>query len=132
GHIIVVGMNTLGRRLVHAFTERGEQVIAIDTDPSKLAGLSAELVVGTADHPGVLAEANFNSAKLIVSTLQIEDANNLLAFRAHEAGVPSSIHAFDPSLIDELQMLGADHLMVSKHDGIRQVAAALRDAGVID
>jgi hypothetical protein len=46
--------------------------------------------------------------------------------------VPASIHAFDPSLTDELKLLGAEHLMVSKHDGIRQVAAALRDAGVID
>jgi Kef-type K+ transport system membrane component KefB len=132
GHIIVIGMNTLGRRLVEAFAARGENVIAIDTDPSKLAGLTAETVVGNADHPAVLEEAGLETAKLLVSALQIEEANNLLAYRAHEAGVPSSIHAFDPSLIDDLERIGADHLMVSKHDGIRQVVAALQLAGVID
>jgi hypothetical protein len=79
----------------------------------------------------VLEEANLADAKLLVSALQIEDANNLLAWRSREAGVPCSIHAFDPALADELRANGATHLMVSKYDGIRQVAAALRDAGVI-
>jgi Kef-type K+ transport system membrane component KefB len=132
GHVIVVGMNTLGRRLVHGLAERGERVLAIDTDPAKLAGLPAETLTGSADHVGLLQEADLGTAKLLVSTLQIEDANHLLAFRAHEAGVPASIHAFDPSIIEDLRSLGTEHLMVSKHDGIRQVAAALRAAGVID
>jgi Kef-type K+ transport system membrane component KefB len=132
GHVIVVGMNTLGRRLVHALAERGEEVLAIDTDPVKLANLPAETLTGNAEHAGVLEEADLATAKLLVSSLQIEDANNLLAFRAREAGVPASIHAFDPSLVEELKLLGAKHLMISKHDGIRQVAAALRTAGFID
>jgi hypothetical protein len=44
--------------------------------------------------------------------------------------VPASIHAFDPALIGDLEEIGVDHLIVSKHDGIRQVAAELRRAGV--
>jgi hypothetical protein len=42
------------------------------------------------------------------------------------------MHAFDSSVVPELQAIGADYLMVSKHDGIRQVAAELRRLGVID
>jgi hypothetical protein len=42
------------------------------------------------------------------------------------------VHAFEPSLIDELEGIGVDYLMVSKHDGIRQVAAELRSAGLMD
>jgi Kef-type K+ transport system membrane component KefB len=132
GHIIIVGMNTLGRRLASALHERGEVVLAIDTDAAKLAGLDMDTIHGNAEHPSILEEANLAAAKLLVSALQIEDTNNLLAFRAREAGVPASIHAFDPSLVDELRLLGTAHLMVSKHDGIRQVAAALRAAGMID
>jgi hypothetical protein len=81
--------------------------------------------------PGGAGGGRAGPAKLLVSALQIEDANNLLAYRARQAGVPSSIHAFDPALVDELRRNGATHLMVSKYDGIKQVAAALRDAGVI-
>jgi Trk K+ transport system NAD-binding subunit len=46
--------------------------------------------------------------------------------------VPVSIHAFDPSLIDDLREMGADHVIVPKHDGTRELARRLRDAGVLD
>jgi Kef-type K+ transport system membrane component KefB len=133
GHVIVVGMNTLGRLLVDGLVERGERVLAIDTDPEKLYGLPpCALMVANTEYPSALEDANLSKAKLLVSALQIEEANNLLAYQARRAGVPSSIHAFDPVLIRELRENGATHLMVSKHDGIRQVAEALRAAGIIN
>jgi Kef-type K+ transport system membrane component KefB len=130
-HVIVVGMNTLGRRLVQVLLERGEKVLAVDANAANLEGLPCPTVQGSTEHPGVLEHAGLRDARLLVSALQIEDANNLLAWRARQAGVPSSIHAFDPDLIPDLRDNGATHLMVSKHDGIRGVAMALRDAGVM-
>jgi len=132
GHIIVVGMNSLGRRLVTAFADREETVVAIDTDPAKLSGLPGRHVVGSTDYHSVLESAQFSDAKLVVSALQIEDANTLLTYRAKRASVATGMHAFDSSVVPELQAIGADYLMVSKHDGIRQVAAELRRLGVID
>lgn len=131
GHIVVVGMNTLGRRLVEGFMERGELVLAIDTDPAKLHGLPCPTLLGNTDHPAVLEEAGVPRAKLVVSALQIEDANAMLAHRTVRLGVPCSIHAFDPSLVPELEKIGVTHVMVSKYDGIRQVAEALRAHGVM-
>jgi Kef-type K+ transport system membrane component KefB len=131
GHVIVVGMNTLGRKLVDGLRLRGEDVLAIDVDERKLRGLPCATLQGNTDHPAVLDEAGLSEARLLVSALQIEESNNLLAFRARRAGVPSSIHAFDPLLVDELRENGATHLMISKYDGIKHVAAALRDAGVL-
>ena len=141
GHVIVVGMNTLGRRLVRELSRRGETVVAVDVDATKLErvrgelraeGLAAYTQQGNTDHPEVLEDAGLSRARLLVSALQIQDANNLLAYRAREAGVPSAIHAFDARLAHELRAHGATYLMVSKHDGIRQMTAALRAAGVID
>lgn len=131
-HVIVVGMNTLGRRLVTALAARGERVLAVDSDPAKLQGLPADSVLaGSTEYPSVLERANLPRARLLVSALQIEEANNFLAYKAAQAGVPSSIHAFDPTLAGELREHGATHLMVSKYEGIRKVADALRRAGVI-
>jgi Kef-type K+ transport system membrane component KefB len=127
-HIIIVGVNTLGVRLVEAFLERGERVLAIDTDASKLEGLPCDSVQGSTDHEAVLREAGFDRARLVVSTLQIEEANNLLAYRAQRAGVRASLHAFEPALAAELREYGATHVMVSKYDGIRQMLAALRQS----
>jgi Kef-type K+ transport system membrane component KefB len=130
-HIIVVGMNALGRRLVEALYERGEEVVAIDSDPRKLAGLPARTILGSAEYHSVLEEANLTQAKLLISALQIEDTNNLLAYWSREAGVPSSIHAFDRSVIDELREIGVSHLMISKNTGIRRIAGELRRLGVL-
>ncbi len=130
GHVVVIGMNTLGQRLVTGFMERGELVLAVDTDARKLARLGCPTLLGNTDHPAVIEEAGIRRAKLVVSALQIEESNGLLTHRAARYGIPVSIHAFDPSLVPELEALGATHLMVSKYDGIRQIAEALRQEGV--
>jgi Kef-type K+ transport system membrane component KefB len=131
-HVIVVGMNALGRILVRELLARGETVLAIDTDLAKLRGLGAETLHGNVEYEAVLDEANLAGARLLISALQIEDTNNLLAFRAREAGVPASIHAFDRSVVPQLEELGVNHMMVSKHDGLRQIARELRAAGMLD
>ncbi|MEX2583228.1 MAG: cation:proton antiporter [Gemmatimonadota bacterium] len=132
GHVIVVGLNSLGLRLVRELTERGETVLAIDTDPAKLAGIEGPTILGSADHSSVLEDANVKDAKLVVSALQIEDINNLLAYRCRAAGIPVSIHAFDRSVVQELREIGANHLMIPKNHGVRRMLDALRERGLVD
>ncbi len=126
GHVVVVGMNTLGRLLVRRLVEAGEKVLAVDTDPEKLRGLSCEVLLGNVDNRAVLDEADVPTAKLVVSAVQIEDVNSLLTYRCERLGVPVSVHAFDPSLAHELLEIGADHLMISKHDGIAPMMERVR------
>lgn len=131
GHVVVVGMNTLGRRIVRAFVDRGESVVAVDTDRSKLAGLPGRAVVGDASVRDTLEAAGVSRARLVVSALQIEDVNGLLVYRCRRLGVPVAVHAFDPGQVHDLEELGADHLMISKHETVQEMAAALRGAGVL-
>jgi Kef-type K+ transport system membrane component KefB len=131
-HIIVIGMNTLGRHIVRGLRERGATVLAIDTDPAKMTDLDTHVLLGSVDDVAVLEEAGYARARLVVSALQIEDTNNLLTYRCRLAGVPISVHAYDEAVIADLLELGADHVMVSKHDGAREIAVRLRAAGVLD
>jgi Kef-type K+ transport system membrane component KefB len=131
-HVIVVGLNSLGIRITEELIARGERVLVIDTDPAKLAKLPCGTLLGSVDHPSVLEEANLAEAKLVVSALQIEDANNLLAYRCRVAGVPCSIHAFDRSVVDELRQIGANHLMIPKNNGIRRIMRELQARGVLN
>ena len=56
-HIIVVGMNALGREIVKQLTLRSERVLAIDTDPKKLEGLgSADRLIGNVEYQSVVEE----------------------------------------------------------------------------
>jgi len=131
GHVLVVGMNSLGRALVRELCSRGESVLAVDTDPVKLRGLPCRALVGSAEYPSVLEDANLAGAKLLVSALNIEDANILLLERARRAGVPASIHAFHTGIVEELETLGADHLIVGKDESVRRIADELRRVGVL-
>jgi Kef-type K+ transport system membrane component KefB len=130
-HVIVVGMNHMGRRIAEELRERGETVLAIDTDPRKLQGLDSRTLLGNAEYPAVLEEAGLEHARLLVSALQIEATNNLLTYRARDAGVPVAVHAFDQSVLHGLERLGADHLIRSKNLGIRRIAERLREMGVL-
>ena len=57
GHMIVVGMNTLGRELVRRLVAKGENVLAVDTDQGKLEGLPGSQLRGSVDYLSVLEEA---------------------------------------------------------------------------
>jgi Kef-type K+ transport system membrane component KefB len=131
GHVVVVGMNALGRELVQGFVDQGHRVLAIDTDRDKLEGLSCETLHGSTDEPEILREADLHRARLAVSALQIEDSNLLLTHRCVALGVPVSVHAFDPSLVDEFLRMGADHVMVPKLDGIQVMETTLYERGLL-
>ncbi|MBI4538877.1 MAG: cation:proton antiporter [Gemmatimonadetes bacterium] len=130
-HVLVVGMNSLGRMLVHRLLEHGGRVLAIDTDPRKLADLPCATLLGNVEYASVLEEANLAGARLLVSALQIEDTNTLLAYRCRELGVPASIHAFDRSVEGELSEIGVAHLIISKNAAMRRFFAELQRQGVV-
>ncbi len=132
GHVIVVGINALGRRIVQQLVERGEDVLALDVSAHNLSGLPCRTMMGNAEHVSVLEEAGVRDARLLVSTLQIEDTNHLIAYWGRLYGVPTSIHAFDQSIVDDLRDAGADHLIMSKSAGTRRIAGAFRDAGIFE
>ncbi len=131
GHIIVVGMNALGRELAQRLHQRGERVLAVDTDPGKLVDLPCDTMIGDAEAWAVLEEASLDHARLLVSTLHIEPTNDLLAFRCHQAGVPAAIHAVDLNYIHHLLDMDVAHLMVPKVDGVKRQRRHLREAGIL-
>ncbi len=131
GHIIVVGMNALGRAIVKGLVAKGNEVLAVDTDPRKLTGLDCEIEIGNVEYESVVDEIGLRQARLVVSALQIEDANNLLAYRCRLAGVPCAIHAFDVSVVDDLVDLGTDFMIMPSVDGVIEQRQVLEKEGIL-
>ena len=130
-HIIVVGMNALGREIVKQLTVRNERVLAIDTDPKKLEGLGdADILIGNVEYQSVVEEVGLREARLVVSALQIEDTNHLLAYRCRSAKVPCAIHAFDLSVVNDLLDLDTTYLMMPAADGILQQRQLMQQEGI--
>ncbi|MFM1944712.1 MAG: hypothetical protein RI897_3694 [Verrucomicrobiota bacterium] len=131
GHVIVVGVNSLGRRLVRRFLDRGEEVLAIDTDPAKLRGLGCSTLLGNVEFLSVLEEADLGHARLLVSALQIEPTNDLLAYRCRSAGVPCAVLVVDLSLAENLLGMDVDYMIVPKVDGIKSQLKELERRGYL-
>ncbi len=130
-HVIVVGMNAMGREIVKQLVQRGETVLAIDTDPMKLRGLSGAItMIGNVEYHSVVEEIGLRRARIVVSALQIEDANNLLAYRCRAADVPCAIHAFDDSVVEGLLDLNVNYLMMPAIDGAVAERRLIRDEGL--
>ncbi len=131
GHVIVVGMNTLGRKIVHELDRRGESVLAVDTDAAKLQGMPGDQLLGSTEYLDVLLDAGLPDAKLLVSALRIEEANDLLAYRCKQYGIPCSLHAVDLSVIDNLLDLDVSYLMLPKVDGVKLQVRHLKNEGIL-
>lgn len=131
GHIVVVGMNGLGRSLVEALHARGETVLAIDNDPRKLAGLPGVGVIGDVDYLSTLKESGLERAKLAICSLRIEDTNALLVYRCKQMGVPVATHAFDRSIRPAMERLEPDFIIDSKQAGDRRMEEVLASVGII-
>ena len=124
GHVIVVGMNALGREVVKQLSGRGETVLAIDTDPRKLEGLNcAETLIGSVEYESAVEEIGLSRARLVISALQIEDTNHLLAYRCRSVGVPCAIHAFDISVVEDLLDLDTAYMFMPAFDAMREQLA---------
>lgn len=130
-HIVVVGMSPFGRNIVKRLGEQGYRVLAIDTDPVKLHALPCETMIGNVEYASVFEEADVPRSRLVVSALQIEDTNQLLAFRCKEADIPCVIHAFDPSVVDDLLELDVDYLMMPKVEGVMEEREILKKEGLL-
>lgn len=130
-HVIVVGMNTLGRDLVRRLHARGETVLAIDTDPRKLADLPCETCLGNVEYLSVLEEAGLKEARLFISALRIEPTNDLLAYRCRQFDIPAAIQVVDLSVVDNLLEMDVKYLMIPKIDGMKLQNRVLQEHGFL-
>lgn len=130
--IVVIGMNALGRDIVKRLNRRSESVLAIDTDPEKLKGLApADTIIGNIEYQSVVEEIDLRNAKLVVSTLQIEDTNQLIAYRCRSFEVPCIIHAFNVSVVDDLMALDTTFFLIPSVDGILEQRKLMEREGVL-
>ena len=132
GHIVVIGMNTLGREIVHRLVERGSRVLAIDTDPEKLRGLApADTLIGNIEYQSVVEEIGLRRAQLVISALQIESVNQLLAYRCRSHKIRCVIHAFNVSVVNDLLELDTAYLLMPSVDGVTEQRKLMHAEGLL-
>jgi L-iditol 2-dehydrogenase len=102
GRVLVVGCGAVGQLWVQALRRRGDEVVAADPRPERLAAahtLGAVTDDGSVDAAVVTAPAGLNDA-----LRRVEPGGTLLAFAAAEAAVPTDL---DAVYRKELRILGS-------------------------
>ncbi len=128
-HVIVVGMNEVGRRVVEELCARGETVVAIDSDARVLRDLPSRCVAGDVEYPSTLDDAQLPSAKLAITTFRGEASAKLFVHRCQRAGVPVAAYALDKPIAEQLARAGSDRVVESRATSGERLAdelAALR------
>ncbi len=131
GHVVVVGMNDLGRRIARTLHERGERVTAVDTDLRKLEDLPCRTLAGDIDYESTLEDVGLARAKLAVSALRIEATNKLFAYRCRAAGVPVVVYAFDREMVAQLRKVHADLVLDARLESGHALVAELGRLGAV-
>lgn len=131
GHVIVAGMNALGRELAERLHARGEMVLAIDADPRKLTGLPCRVLLGDVEYPSTLADAGLPRAKLAIASMRDEAASRVFALRCRQRGVPVVLHGFDRAALPGFREVAPDFLIDSKAEGGRALARILEERGLV-
>ena len=130
-HIIVVGMNSLGRKIVGDLHALGETVLAVDYDWGKLEDLPVRVLLGSVEYLALLDQAGLERAKMLVSCLKNDDTNELLAYRCQLAKVPCSVHLLTFCRLGRLQAMGVGQAILPKEVGTRLTMEQLRNMGIL-
>lgn len=142
-HVVVLGLGRCGMRLAVSFHERGDRVVAVDSDPSgpeatACADYGIPIMGGDATDPAVLARAGLGRSRLALVVCGEEGTNaeaavlitRLSTRRRHVQRV--LVHIGDTNLCQLLEQaalttLGRDNLRLEFFNAYRLGPSALLD-----
>lgn len=70
GHVIICGHGRVGRAAADRLLATGEEVVVVDRDETRLAGVESAYLVGDVTGDEVLLEAGIRRAKALIATLE--------------------------------------------------------------
>ncbi len=133
--IVIVGAGAVGTYLAERLSLEGQDVVIIESTPSRVAELQSSLdvmvVLGNGSSPVTLAEAEVDKAELLIAVSDNDGANVLACHLAHEMGVRRTVaRVEDPGLRDGLSKLGVDVVIEPRENAAREVIDLIRGGGV--
>jgi voltage-gated potassium channel len=125
GHVVVCGYGRVGRAITARVAGAGQQVVVVDRDPARLAGLTFETVLGDANDETVLRSAGIERARVLVAALSSDADNLYLTLTGRSLGPQLFIVArarIEPAEA-KLVQAGADRVVNPQRIGGQRMAA---------
>lgn len=124
-HVIVCGFGRVGRAAANDIASTGRQVVIVDVDTDRLAGVDRPIVVGDATLDSTLRAAGVEHASALIAALE-GDAENLfvtLSSRAINPGLFIVARARQEESVPKLSRAGADRVVNPQELGAARMAS---------
>jgi voltage-gated potassium channel len=125
GHVIICGWGRVGRASARYLTATGQQVVVVDRDASRLAGIGYPTVIGDVTNDEVLETAGITRARALIAALDT-DADNVygtLSARALRPDLVIIARARTEASKSKLIRAGANRAVNPQLIGGRRMAA---------
>jgi len=140
--VIVIGAGEVGFDVARILSMDQHDVIVVDVDPDRLAGVSDRLDVMTIQGNGtsarVLEEAKIRSADLLIAVAAIDEVNIIACMMASRLGVKTTVaRVRSHELADSHSVLsasdfGIDLIIHPEESTAREIVGLLRRASATD
>ena len=124
-HVIVCGHGRVGRSATRALVDTGHRVVVVDSDPTKLEGLTEPYVLGDASRDDTLHEAGVDRARALICALGT-DAETMYATLSARALRPDLVIISRARTLDskeKLVLAGATRAVNPQLIGGRRMAS---------
>lgn len=124
-HVVVCGWGRVGRAAAHDIMQTGRQVVVVDVEPNRVAGLAIPTVVGDATLDTTLREAGIEHASALIAALE-GDAENLFVTLSSKAINPELFivaRARQEESVNKLSRAGADRVVNPQELGAARMAS---------
>lgn len=130
-HVVLVGADQMGQRILDALEDAGNSVVVIDFNPSiikKLENKKIHRLFGDIADLEIQEKAKLHSARLVISTIPDIEDNILLVKGLNRDNKKAKVlvMALDSSDAKILYREGADYVVLPHLEGGRQLARIIR------
>ncbi|MDO8620746.1 MAG: cation:proton antiporter [Candidatus Levybacteria bacterium] len=131
-HVVLVGADQMGQRILDALGDLGKDVVVIDFDPDIVRRLGEKHVrrlFGDIGDYEIQKKANLDTAKLVISTIPDTEDNLLILKELNKENRRAKVvvMALDSQDAKILYKAGADYVILPHLAGGRQIARLIRE-----
>ncbi len=133
-HVIVCGWGRVGRAVAREMARDGADVVVVDENADRVAGIDLPAVVGDATHDSTLRAAGIERARALIAALD-GDAENLfvtLSSRAIKADLFIVARARQDESVEKLSRAGADRVVNPQELGAARMASFVLQPNVAE